>query len=218
MVSSVIKQACATFFCTVLLSMVSPHAQASSHYQKNSKKIPLNKSRSTLFGNAGFASQVQFSNLFSSGFQTGTTAGAGLSLEQPFNRHFVMGVYMSGAYLSTKAYEITVEQQSTDSATVTLTEGGRKGSGLLEGGGLMKIRFPFNNHVAWYFPIGGGVGGLFVHSGTQFMGAFHISLVGVEALLSEHLGITFNTMSSIHKAKGPMMISNTIQLGLVVAW
>ncbi|MEM7403243.1 MAG: hypothetical protein AAF310_04450 [Myxococcota bacterium] len=208
--------------CLALASTATLQAQElgelQDELQNEQKKIPLNRSRSTLFGNVGFAGQVQFSTLFTSDFQAGTIAGGGLSLEQPLNRYFVMGAYVAGHYLSTKAYEFTVDQQTANSTTVTLVRGEQKGSGTIEGGGLIKIRLPFNKEVAWYFPIAGGVGALFDPIGTQFMGAFHISPVGVEALFNQGIGITFNTMTSIHKAQGPAIFSNSIQLGLIAFW
>ncbi|MEM7495221.1 MAG: hypothetical protein AAF471_03610 [Myxococcota bacterium] len=175
----------------------------------------LDRPRTTVFGNVGFTTPPW---RWSGRSGLGMLGGGGTTVEVPLARHVVVGGYLASSYLIVSMVGTGTAQGDAGSATTDLAWEGEQPAAVLEGGGLVKIRLPFNDHVAWYFPIRGGVGGLFADSGAEFLGAFHAGLVGVEASLGKHVGITFDAITSLHKPKGPLIVSNDIELGVVFTW
>ena len=150
----------------------------------------LQRPRTIVFGNFGVSSLL------------GLDVGGGATVEVPLTRYLVMGSYLAskGLFLEDKM-------------------GGLLGVLVVfESGGLVKIRFPINKQVAWYFPFRAGIAGLFSDSKSEFLWTFHAHLIGIEALFNEHVGITFNPIASSYWKKGEFFLAAGIELGAIFTW
>lgn len=172
----------------MLLSGLALEADAARQSPKMTRRA-RSLPRLAVFGNA--AGNVWPGSAFSAVF-----AGGGFAMELPVIPHLVLGSYLAGNYVGP----------------------GEFGFGILEGGGVLKMRLPLNTRTAWVFPFRGGIGGGFSGSGSIFLGTFHGSLIGVETLLSRRFGLAFGMPLSVIATGGSPLLFFGAELGFLLPW